>query len=218
MKVLRKLLHNRAGGTAAEFAMVLPLALIFLFGMIDAGRYMWEVNQLEKATQIGARWAVATDLIPSDAGADDDLYDYNFATTTSGILQGDPVPASDFPGVSCSSSAGTVSCACKSAEAGACPFSVDVGDQGADAFDAMIGRMQNIKPNITADNVTVDYDYSGLGFAGDPNGPDVAPLVTISLQNMTFQPLTFILFNADIDLPSASYSLTMEDGAGSFSN
>lgn len=198
--------------------MVLPLALLFLFGMIDTGRYMWEVNRAEKATQIGVRWAVATDLIPSDAGADNDLYDYNFATTTSGILQGDPVPASDFPGVSCSSSGGVVVCTCKSGDAGACPFSLDVGDQGADAFELLVDRMNDIKPDITADNLVVEYDYSGLGFAGDPNGPDVAPLVTISLTNLSFQPLTFILFDAAFDLPTASYSLTMEDGAGTFSN
>ncbi len=65
--------RDERGATAAEFAMLLPIALLFLLGLIDVGRYAWSVNQAEKATQIGARWAVATDMIPQG------LYDYSFA-------------------------------------------------------------------------------------------------------------------------------------------
>ena len=53
------------GAAGAEFALVLPLLILFLFGMIDVGRYMWTINQLEKATQVGARWAVVTDMVAS---------------------------------------------------------------------------------------------------------------------------------------------------------
>ena len=49
----------------AEFALVLPVALLFLLGIVDAGRYLYEVNQLEKATQMGARFAVVTDPVAS---------------------------------------------------------------------------------------------------------------------------------------------------------
>lgn len=202
MKKWRSFLTDQTGGPAAEFAMVLPVALLFLFGMIDVGRYMWEMNRAEKATQIGARWAVATDVIAND------LADYSFAVD-GGIPQGDLIPASSFPGVSCTSDG----CTCK-VDAG-CDFGLDAD---SDAFDALVDRMNNIKSDIGPENVTIDYNYSGLGFAGDPNGVDVAPLVTVSLVNMTFQPFTFMLFSSDIGLPSASYSLTMEDGQGNWSN
>lgn len=182
--------------------MVLPIALLFLFGMIDVGRYLWDLNRAEKATQIGARWAVATDMIASD------LASYSFAVD-GGIPQGDLITSADFPGVSCTSDG----CVCKID--GGCAFGMDVDD---DAFDVLVDRMTNIKPDIGPENVTIDYNYSGLGFAGDPNGPDVAPLVTVSLVNMTFQPLTFMLFSSDIGLPTTSYSLTMEDGQGDWSN
>lgn len=203
MSLIRAFLKDQSGGPAAEFAMVLPLALIFLLGMIDVGRYMWEVNRAEKATQIGARWAAVTDIIASD------LTDYSFATD-GGIPQGNLIPPTAFPGVSCTSAG---DCTCKTD--GGCAFGRTRDDL---AFSALVDRMNDIKPDIANADVQVDYNYSGLGFAGDPNGSDVAPIVTVSLPDLTFQPLTFLLFDADIDLPAASYSLTMEDGAGTFSN
>ena len=74
------------------------------------------------------------------------------------------------------------------------------------------------KSDVTTANVIIDYDYSGLGFAGDPNGPDVAPLVTIRLQNLDFQPLLTQIFGATITLPDFSAALTLEDGDGTYSN
>ncbi|WP_246444371.1 TadE family protein [Sphingomonas sediminicola] len=58
------ILRRDDGATAAEFAMVLPLLILFLFGIIDVGRYMWTLNQVEKATQMGARMAVVTNMVP----------------------------------------------------------------------------------------------------------------------------------------------------------
>jgi hypothetical protein len=65
--------------------------------------------------------------------------------------------------------------------------------------------------------VLISYGPSGLGYAGDPNGPDIAPLITVQLTGLQFKPL--MLFNAvAINMPDFSYSLTMEDGAGTTSN
>ena len=44
-------MHNRSGASAAEFALVLPILLILLLGIIDAGRWLWTYNRAEKATQ-----------------------------------------------------------------------------------------------------------------------------------------------------------------------
>ena len=205
MSAILIFLRDRHGASAAEFALVLPLFLLFLIGMIDAGRYVWEFNQAEKATQIGARWAAATDVIPSG------LSSYSFAIS-GGIPQGTVVPQSAFGGIWCGSN-GTVSCTCK--DNGACAFGTAAN---ATAFQNLVDRMAQIYPNIGAQNVRVDYDWSGLGFSGDPNGPDVAPLVTVSLRDATFQPITTMLFSGTLPIPSASYTLTMEDGSGTNSN
>ena len=62
---------------------MLPVFLLTFFGMIDAGRFFWSVNQAEKATQVGARWAAVTDMVPSA------LSSYSFAVTCA-ISQGLP--------------------------------------------------------------------------------------------------------------------------------
>ncbi len=202
MKSLKRFFRDDGGGPAAEFALVLPLALILLFGIIDVGRYMWFVNATEKATQTGARWAVATDIIASD------LVDYSFAID-GGILQGEPIPEGDFPGVSCTNAG------CECAEGGTCSFGLDAD---ASAFSALVDRMNDIKADIGEANVIVNYRYSGLGYAGDPNGPDVSPIVTVQVRNLTFTPMIGALLGITFDIPDLSYSLTMEDGAGGFSN
>ena len=185
-------LRDKRGAIAAEFALVLPIMLLFLFGIMDVGYYAWAINQGEKATQIGARWAVATDLVPAD------LYDYSFAASGE-VPQGTPVPANLFPTVTCNAS-------------GCSSWGYD-----ASAFDAIVREMRDIRPTIQPENVEVDYDWSGLGYSGDPNGPDVAPIVTVRLVGMEHRPL-FGLLIGSVDLPVTAYSLTSEDGEGTYSN
>ena len=57
----------------------------------------------------------------------------------------------------------------------------------------------------------------GLGFAGDPNGMEIAPLVTVELIGVQFRPL--VLFNSvAFNLPAFRTTLTAEDSSGSQSN
>ena len=196
-------LRDDRGSSAAEFALILPLFLLFLLGLIDVGRFAWSFNELEKATQTGARWAVATDMIPSA------LITYSFAVQ-GGITQGTVVPLTAFPGVHCvGSAAGTPTCTCIAT----CNFS-PAGN--AAAFATLLTRMRQIYPSIPATSLNVDYDWSGIGFSGDPNGPDVSPIVTVSVKNLTF-PLLFML-GTSVPLPTSRYSMTLEDGQGTVSN
>jgi hypothetical protein len=206
MNIIRNFFSRQEGASAAEFALVLPLAMLIFFGIIDSGRYLWEVNRAEKATQAGARFAVATELVPSDLAA------YSFAVS-GGIIQGTVVPRTAFNGISCSSNGTTVACACP---AGApCAFG-ETADP--DAFRRIVARMRLFLATISEENVVVDYSWSGLGFSGDPITPDVAPIITISLKNMPFTPIIAAPFGGSVNLPNARYSLTMEDGQGTVSN
>lgn len=205
----RLLLVDRRGTSAAEFALVLPLLILFLLGLVDAGRFMWEYNQAEKATQMGVRYAVATDLVPSG------LSGYSFATQ-GGLTAGTPVPTSNsgspaswFASANCNNS----SCSCSGAS-GIC------GAIGYDAtaFSAIVARVQAMYPMATASNVQVEYRNVGLGYSGDPNGPDVAPMVTVRLTGMTFRPLTTMLIGYSPAMPDFSAALTLEDGVGTVAN
>jgi len=205
MTALRALLRSTHGGTAAEFGMLVPILLSFMIGTIDVGRFLWVCNRAEKATQIGARYAVTNDVV---AGG---LSTYDFAVT-GGIPQGDPIPASKFGGATCSSTtAGVVSCTCK--PSATCPTLTPVNTT---AFTNIVTRMQQIYPGVTADKVKISYDYSGLGYAGDPNGIQVSPLVTVTLQTTSFTPMLFRFFGASsVNLPAYATSLTLEDGKSS---
>lgn len=204
-----RFIKNDQAASAAEFALVLPLLLLFVFGIIDVGRFMWEWNLAEKATQMGVRYAVVTDFVATD------LEEHDF--TSDGVAQGAPVNSTFFPGVTCTSDtvngagiATAVSCPCEN-----CSFG-DAGEVGP--FNNIVGQMSRFYSPIQADNVTVAYEPSNLGFAGNPYGADVAPIVTVRLDGLVFRPLLGQPFNGTINMGSFESSLPMEDGVGIDSN
>jgi hypothetical protein len=202
MTRIRELWRDSSAASGAEFALVLPILLLLLFGIIDAGRFMWEFNRAEKATQMGVRYAAVTDSVLGSG-----FYDYSFSIND-GIPQGSSVPTDEFDNVTCTEG----SCTCVGG--GVC----DEVAYDAAAFQGVVDRMSAMYPAIDADNVIVTYRNVGLGYAGDPNGPDVAPLVTVKLQDLEFQPLTCLIFACSIGMPDFRASVTGEDLSGSISH
>ena len=196
------ILRETKAASAAEFALVLPLLLIFLFGIIDVGRFLWQFNQAEKATQMGARYAVVTDPVLNG------LYSYSFAVS-GGVAQGTAVPTTSFDSATCNNA--TCSCA---PGGGFCSTT----SRNATAFANIVARMKMMYPTLTASNVQVNYRNVGLGFAGDPDGPDVSALVTVSVTGLTFRPMVCLVFACSISMPDFRAALTMEDAAGAISN
>lgn len=193
-RIFHRLMRDCRGASAAEFAMVLPLLLIFLLGIVDIGRLMWTWNRAEKATQMGVRYAIVTNFVPAT------LATQNFALSN-GVPGGDPVPTSVFDSTTCDN----VGCS-------------NGWGYDSTAFANIVARMNAMMPEITAADVVIDYQNVGLGYAGDPHGPDVAPLITVRLRNLDFEPIMFTLFGATINLPSFRAALTAEDGVGTVSN
>jgi len=178
--------------------MVLPLLLIFLLGIVDAGRWLWTLNRAEKAAQMGARFAVVAEPVTSAINSS--------YLGVDGLTQGDAIPSSEFGTISCTDS----SCTCVTTP---CP----AGTFTQQNFRNIVDRMRLFMPQIQYSNVTVDYSSSGLGYAGDPNGADLSPLVTIKLNGLQFTPVTSFLF-VTMAVPTATTSLTAEDLRGSQSN
>ena len=200
----RALLRDCTAASAAEFALVLPLLLVLLFGLVDTGRFVWEYNRAEKATQMGARMAVVVDPVAGGIKS----ATFAGASCPSGILKaGDPICPAALPAVTCNDT----SCTCTG-----CPAGIP-GTYNGTAFTNIVTRVQQFEPLVTSANVEVVYQGSGLGYVGDPTGSEVSPLVTVRLKNLQFTPVTSLLF-ASFGMPSFSTTLTAEDLVGSQSN
>lgn len=194
---IRRLLHDRSAASAAEFAMVLPLFLLILFGIIDAGRYMWTINRAEKAAQMGVRMAIVTDSVSSSIDAD------YVGECSTPLTAGDPIPADCFSQITCSKPDASATCT--------------AGTASDAAFTRVAEHMRLFMGELQDSNVEIIYSPSGLGYAGNPNGPDLAPLVTVRLTNMSFTPILTLAL-ANVGLPEVRSSLTFEDGTGLVSN
>lgn len=206
MKLISFLLHRR-GTTGAEFALVLPVAVAFLLGIIDVGNYAYTLNKYEKATQMGARFAVVTDVVAEGLLEEE----YIGSTSCNGgvaLAASQTICKEALSKITCGSS-GTCTCS------GNCPTKLDRDDA---AFDAIVARMQAMAPLITEGQVKVSYEGSGLGYAGDPVKPEIAPITTITVENATYSPIVLSPLGGTVPLPDFRYSLTLEDGEGAESN
>lgn len=193
MNFVPRLVTDQTASSAAEFAISLPILLILIFISIDGGRYIYDTNRIEKATQFGARFAVVTNPAASDL-AGIDYVGQTFGGVT--LTQGDRIPAAALASFDCTSTGCTNG------------HTLD-----STAFGNIVARMQLIMPELQSSNVTVSYVGSGLGYAGDPSGMQISPLVTVTVSQRTWQPISsFLLFNAKY--PKISTTLTAEDSIG----
>lgn len=206
------LVRDCRGASAVEFAIVLPLLLILIFGVIDGGRFLWEVNRAEKATQVGVRMAVVTNVLAPGLISED----YTGKTINGTVIKsGDLIPAAALGRVACTSTG----CTCATTP---CPNTL--GTMDPPTFQRLVDRMRTIDPVLTKENVVVTYSGSGLGTAGDGGSTamDISPLVTVSLDGGTdqtrlkFTPITSLML-ATFNMPSFSSTLTAEDASGNYS-
>lgn len=186
---VRRLKDDERGISSVEFAIVCSLFFLIVLGIIDFSRAMWEWNAAAKATQFGVRYAVVNNMVSIPLSTFDG---------TAIVSAGNTVPVG---------SAGTELVICNSIGCNNNPTDLD-----STRFDAIVAQMKQRYSRIQPENVIVEYRHIGLGFAGNPLGPDIDPLVTVRLTGMTF---TFItpglsgIFN--ITMPDFAASLTGED-------
>lgn len=199
LRLVRRLGRDTSGGSAAEFALVVPLLLLLIFGTMDGARLLWVANQADKATQAAVRMAVVTDFVPAE------LPDVEFTDPDNGgYVGGDPVPPSAVNGgdeIICDDSG------------------CDAYGYDADAFDRIAGRAQQLLQTLQASQVRISYQHIGLGFAGDPTGADIAPRVSVWIEDFEFLPYTSMLWGGStFTLSGFRSTMTMEDGSGFTSN
>ncbi len=172
------------------------LAAILAADVDGYSRIMGE-DEAVKACQVGARFAVANELVPANSAAWSGIPDASPAYTP-----GAPVPISEFPDPFV---CGDTSCSQ--------PGSFAPG-YDAVAYQAIVSRIEGQFNSLATDPsavVTVTYEHIGQGISGLPQGPDVWPLVTVEIFGMTFNFFTPLINLANIQFPYCSASLTGED-------
>jgi len=193
-----RLLTNRRGISTVEFALVTLVFLTAVLGVIDFARALWQWNLAARVTQVGARAAVVHDF----AALNFRRFDGTLAAPI-----GDPVP------VAAIAPNPTI---CTRDGCGAALASLDPALLDAAAFARIVAPMRATNPQIGAGNVIVEYRHVGLGFAGNPFGPDIDPVITVRLRDLRFEFLAIgFLQLPSIALPDFRASLTAEDGRGS---
>ena len=199
--LIRRFWSDQRGATLVELAVVLPVFLLLLFGLIDFGRMGAEYVWAEKAMQRAARIAVVR---PAACAGVPVMH-----------LRG-TVPSGTTPprfGTKCAAGAtictnpGTITCAGNMAD-----------PTVAEIWGAISGLMPS---SATAANLRFSYAYDqNIGFLGGP----YTPIVTVEIQNLNFQfatPLSSLAAfagdtsgsvpGATLPFPPMSVSLPAED-------
>lgn len=227
----KDLRQDTSGAVMVEFTAALTVFLLLLFGSVEFANVFYQWNAATKAVQWGARVAAVSDPVAANLTA--------FTGVENGTLPGVVLPSAAYDCVckgSTSQCTGTMPASAPACNIGATGLAalqrIVYGVSGATSCGTSTSNrdmgMCHLFPGLTVQNVEVEYQYTGLGYAGRPGGP--VPTITVRLhQRLTpstvdanvlrFQ---FILigglmkignaaFPDFIDLPSFATTVTGED-------
>ncbi len=194
---LHRLARDQRGISSIEFVIVASVFFMLIFGMVDFSRAMWEWNAAAKATHWGVRYAVVNDMVTIQ------MREWS-GTVDGGLGAGSSVTVASLNGL-----ADTFTCTSTTG----CNLQTDTTNDYDDiAFGLIVARMQLIYDKIQPENVIIEYRHIGLGFAGNPIGPDLHPAVTITLVGMQFDFVTPGLAGIfNIAMPDFAATMTGED-------
>ena len=237
----KNLRQDTSGAVMVEFTAALTVFLLLLFGSVEFANVFYQWNAATKAVQWGARVAAVSDPVAANLIA--------FTGVENGTLPGVVLPIAAYD------------CVCKGSTSqctGTMPASApgcNIGTTGLPALKRIVygvstatscgtstsnrdQGMCHLFPGLTIQNVEVEYQYTGLGYAGRPGAiqnssgvnlsPGAVPTITVRLHQrvdaadtntLKFQ---FILigglmkignaaFPDFIDLPSFATTVTGED-------
>ena len=195
--IWRRLIRDQRGISSIEFVIVASVFFMLIFGMVDFSRAMWEWNAAAKATHWGVRYAVVNDMVTIR------MRDWS-GTIDGGLGAGSSVTVASLNGL-----ADTFTCTSTTG----CNLQTDTTNDFDDiAFALIVARMQAIYDKIQPENVIIEYRHVGLGFAGNPIGPDLHPAIRIRLVGMTFNFITPGLAGIfTINMPDFAATMTGED-------
>jgi Flp pilus assembly protein TadG len=186
---------NEKGATLVEFSLIAPLLFALTFGIADFGALFYQYQALNAATAAAARMAATRGPIVSG------IPDCGVGTTVpiGSYCSFDPVSRTWTP-LTCTGAAATPTPATSGT---ACNVTL---------MNRIVTEMRLYYRPLTANNVSVTYGPSGMGFSG---AGKPAPLVTVTLSGVNASFLIFSAFGLNpITLPPFTTTLPAEDLSG----
>src|SRR5262249_8538091 len=162
---------------------VMLLFFLLTFGITEFGYMLWQYNSAAKAAQLGARLAAVSNPVWQElAGVTDDgtpgaVWTKDFdVTCTNGGCTGDDA------GARLTFDSNAMQCLVYGRNPDRDPpCDNQCAETGIDGENGICDRF----PYLTEENVSVEYRFTGLGFAGRPGGP--VPTITLRLTGLTFR-------------------------------
>jgi hypothetical protein len=177
----------RRGASLAEFAILLPLLLLFVFGALEIGYLMWQVQQGGVAAKKAVRIATTRALIAPGAIPD----------------CGPATPATAIAGTKCSTIADySLWATCRGDGTGSAACGPDIA--------RVATEVRRFYPAVAQEDIVIEISGGGMGFVG--LGRPV-PVVTVRFENVQFEFITLggLAGLANITMPSMSASAAAED-------
>ena len=199
----RKLITDTSGAAAIEFAIISLALVLFTFAILDVGFALYWFNRAEKATQLGVRVAVVSDPVTDFLTTFSGTEGGGTAGTSCSDANGVIIPDCVHPDITCTAANGTGSCT--------------TGVFSDASFSKIFNEMRVLYPQLSSDNVEVEYRPSPLGFIGRTGAVadtyNIVPQVTVRIVNLTY---TYVALGAllglqPFTLPVISASMTGED-------
>ncbi len=136
-------MRNQTGSAAVEFALVLPLLLLILFGTIEYGILMYDQSVITNAAREGARWGAVQSI---------------------GLTH--PISCSD-PSISTIQGGNPATCSGTTGTGTACLVASSYSTQYVITFGIAVPNNPSVTvscgPSASTINVTVQYTFHGLG-------------------------------------------------------
>lgn len=182
-----QILRDTRGASLPEFALILPVLSLLLFGMLEMGYLMWQFQQGSIASKKAVRIAATRSLLVPGSIGD----------------CGPMTPSSAIAGTRCSTIPDySIWATCRGDGTGDAACGPDVARVAAE-----VGRFY---PAVSASDIVIELSGGGMGFVG--MGRPV-PIVTVRFENVDFD---FIVLGGlanliPVRMPSMSASAAAED-------
>tara|TARA_R110002124_G_scaffold49060_1_gene144250 strand:- start:18164 stop:18772 length:609 start_codon:yes stop_codon:yes gene_type:complete len=185
---VRKFWKQQHGSALTEGLLVFPIMVLAVSATVEFGFLLHQWNQGAKAMQLGVRQLIVSDPVTQD-----------FAT----VFAFDP----DLNGDLITANAG-ISSSCGAGTGNACDATrMEHLLSGGGAWRGL----QAYFPGLTADDIRITYELSGLGYQGRPGGPVVSVRMELARDAINL-PITSAFLNLlDISFPPFAVTATSED-------